>query len=176
MAGALVRSGAIFALGLLGSFGALALERHRPAPEEPARRAHPLRPPGSQRGQASVYSRRLAQHPMADGTPLDLNSDSAASPHLPLGSRARVTNLHNGRSADVVIRDRGPFVKGRIIDLTPKTARLLGFRTGLRRVDVTPLPLHAPAATVAASAGVGGAIGVPRRCRVFGMDGYLLGP
>jgi rare lipoprotein A len=169
----LVRSGAIVALGLLGSFGALALERHPPPLlDETARKAHSSRPPGLQRGKASVYARRLAQHRMADGTPLDLESDTAASLQLPLGSRARVTNLHNGRSVEVVIRDRGPFVKGRIIDLTPKAARALGFRTGVRRVEVVPLPAHAAAgAGSVASAGAVGTYRAPRRCRVFGVEG-----
>ena len=77
---------------------------------------------------------------MADGTPLDLNSNAAASKHLPLGSKAKVTNLRNGRSAVVEIRDRGPFVKGRIIDLTPRTAAELHFKSrGLVMVEVTPI-------------------------------------
>ena len=77
---------------------------------------------------------------MADGTPLDLNSNAAASKHLPLGSKAKVTNLRNGRSAVVEIRDRGPFVKGRIIDLTPRTAAELHFKSrGLAMVEVTPI-------------------------------------
>ncbi|WP_211254902.1 septal ring lytic transglycosylase RlpA family protein [Nevskia soli] len=91
------------------------------------------------RGKASVYSRKLSKRPMADGTPLDLDSNAAASKTLPLGSRAKVTNLRNGRSAEVVIKDRGPFVKGRIIDLSPKTAKALGFRTGTVPVEVTPI-------------------------------------
>jgi rare lipoprotein A len=94
-------------------------------------------PNGKQRGKASVYSRQLGHHRMADGTPLDLESNAAASTTLPLGSRARVTNLRNGRSAEVVIRDRGPFVKGRIIDLTPHTAAELHFRSrGVVAVEV----------------------------------------
>jgi len=97
-------------------------------------------PGARQRGKASVYSRQLAHHRMADGTPLDLESNAAASTTLPLGSRAKVTNLRNGRSAEVVIRDRGPFVKGRIIDLTPHTAAELHFRShGVVAVEVTPI-------------------------------------
>lgn len=168
----LARSGAVVALGLLGSFGALAMERHPPPLlDETARKVHSPRPPGSQRGKASVYARRLAQHRMADGTPLDLESDAAASPQLPLGSRARVTNLHNGRSVDVVIRDRGPYVKGRILDITPKSARALGFRSGVRRVEVVPLPAQAAGTSGAAAGGGGNSYRAPRRCRVFGVDG-----
>lgn len=91
-----------------------------------------------QRGKASIYSRKLAHKPMADGTPLDLNADVAASKQLPLGSKAKVTNLRNGKSAEVEIKDRGPYVPGRIIDLSPKAAAKLGFRDGVAPVEVTP--------------------------------------
>ena len=105
-------------------------------------KAHPQTrdPKAKQRGKASVYSRQLAHHRMADGTPLDLESNAAASTTLPLGAKVRVTNLRNGRSAEVVIRDRGPFVKGRIIDLTPHTAAELHFRShGVVAVEVAPI-------------------------------------
>jgi rare lipoprotein A len=101
------------------------------------------------RGKASVYSRRLAHRPMADGTPLDPDADVAASKQLPLGSRARVTNLRNGRSAEVEIRDRGPYVPGRIIDLSPRTAAKLGFKDGVVPVEVTPLGARGRAAAAA---------------------------
>ena len=68
------------------------------------------------------------------------NSNNAASKILPLGTRARVTNLHNGKSAIVVIKDHGPHVRGRIIDLSPATARMLGVgKQGVISVRVTPL-------------------------------------
>ena len=63
---------------------------------------------------------------------------TAAHKTLPLGSVVRVTNLHNGRSVVVRINDRGPFVRGRIIDLLPAAARALGF-SGLAPVDVEPM-------------------------------------
>jgi rare lipoprotein A len=113
----------------------VAVARAHPAPAGRGRR-HPPR----LTGEASVYSRRLAGRPMADGTPLDLNTNAAASRQLPLGSRARVTNLGNGRSAEVQIKDRGPYVQGRIIDVSPKTASELGLHhQGVTRVEVTPL-------------------------------------
>jgi rare lipoprotein A len=46
---------------------------------------------------------------------------------LPFGTKVRVTNVRNGRSVVVRINDRGPFVRGRIIDVTPAAARVLGF-------------------------------------------------
>ncbi len=102
---------------------------------------------------ASYYARRFAGRRMADGTPMRPESDNAASRVLPLGSMARVTNLQNGRSAVVTIRDRGPHVRGRIIDLSPRTALQLGFlRAGVARVEVTPLTAaQAGAGTASAS-------------------------
>ena len=60
---------------------------------------------------------------------------TAAHRTLPFGSHVRVTNQRNGRSITVRITDRGPFVRGRVIDLTPVAARALGF-SGLARVNV----------------------------------------
>lgn len=93
-----------------------------------------------QRGKASFYSHRFAGKRMADGTRMDLESNAAASKTLPLGSKARVENLNNGKTAEVEIRDRGPHVKGRIIDLSPATAKALGVgRQGIIPVEVTPI-------------------------------------
>ena len=94
----------------------------------------------SQTGKASFYSHRLSGKKMAGGERMDPNSNNAASKTLPIGTRARVTNLHNGKSAIVVIKDRGPHVRGRIIDVSPATARLLGAsKQGVISVRVTPL-------------------------------------
>ncbi len=94
-------------------------------------------------GVASFYAERFAGRKMADGTPMDPHGDNAASRTLPLGTRARVTNLQTGQSALVTIRDRGPYVRGRIVDLSPATARLVGItpKHGLARVEVAPIEL-----------------------------------
>jgi len=63
---------------------------------------------------------------MADGTPFDPASNAAASKSLSLGTTARVTNLKNGRTTVVKIRDRGPYKAGRIIDVSPGSADALG--------------------------------------------------
>jgi rare lipoprotein A len=99
---------------------------------------------GSRRvGVASFYANRFAGRKMADGTRMDPHSDNAASRTLPLGTRARVTNLQTGQSALVTIRDRGPYVRGRIVDLSPATARLVGItpKDGLAKVEVAPIEL-----------------------------------
>jgi rare lipoprotein A len=94
-------------------------------------------------GRASYYSRRLAGKKMANGERLDLNSNTAASKTLPLGSSARITNLKNGQSTVVTIRDRGPYPPGRVMDVTPKVAADLDMkRDGTSRVKIEPLPAH----------------------------------
>jgi rare lipoprotein A len=92
-------------------------------------------------GKASFYANRYSGKTMADGTPMHLYSNNAASLTLPLGTTARVTNLETGQSAVVTIRDRGPYVKGRIVDLSPATARKIGIdrRKGLAKVEVAPI-------------------------------------
>jgi rare lipoprotein A len=71
---------------------------------------------------------------------------NAASRTLPLGTLARVTNLATHRSAIIRIEDRGPYVGGRIVDLSAATARRIGItrRLGLARVRVTPISLPRP--------------------------------
>jgi rare lipoprotein A len=97
-------------------------------------------------GVASFYARRFAGRTMADGTPMDPNGANAASRTLPLGTVARVTNLESGRSAIVHIQDRGPYVGGRIVDLSPATAREIGLTRdqGLATVEVAPIVVPLP--------------------------------
>lgn len=94
----------------------------------------------SEVGEASWYGRRHQGKRTASGERYDERALTAAHPSLPLGSRARVTNLENGRSVVVRVNDRGPFVAGRIIDLSRAAARALGITdAGLARVEVEPL-------------------------------------
>lgn len=96
----------------------------------------------TQRGEASYYGKEFFGRKMADGTRMDPESNIAASKSLPLGTVAEVTNLENGKSEIVEIRDRGPYVEGRIIDLTPETAENLGFKEdGVAPVTVEPLDI-----------------------------------
>ena len=86
---------------------------------------------------------------MADGTRFDPGASVVASRTLPLGSHARVTNLRNGRSTIVQVRDRGPNRGRRILDLSPAVASQLGMAGGVAPVAVTPILLasRAEAAT-----------------------------
>ncbi len=87
-----------------------------------------------QSGVASVYSFESGSK-TASGQRLNPRALTAAHRSLRFGTKVRVTNTRNGRSVVVTINDRGPFVRGRIIDLTPAGARALGF-SGLARVTV----------------------------------------
>ena len=77
-------------------------------------------------GVASWYGGDLHGNPTASGDAFDQHALSAAHRTLPLGTRVRVTNLANGRSVVVRINDRGPFVRGRTIDVSRAAAQRLG--------------------------------------------------
>jgi rare lipoprotein A len=87
-----------------------------------------------QTGIASVYSTESGGG-TASGQKLNPQALTAAHRTLPFGTTVRVTNKKNGRSVVVTINDRGPFVSGRIIDLTPAAASALGF-SGLTQVSL----------------------------------------
>jgi rare lipoprotein A len=74
----------------------------------------------------------------ASGIPLNNNAMTAAHKSLPFGSRVKVTNKKSGHAVTVTITDRGPYVKGRWIDLSKAGARALGF-AGLAPVRVVPM-------------------------------------
>ena len=79
----------------------------------------------AQSGIASVYSTKHGLK-TASGTRMLDHALTAAHRTLPFGTKVRVTHRKSGKSVVVTITDRGPFVRGRIIDLTPAAARLLG--------------------------------------------------
>jgi rare lipoprotein A len=97
-------------------------------------------------GKASFYAHKFAGRMMADGTRMNPQDDNAASKTLPLGTRAKVTNLETGQSATVTIQDRGPYVKGRIVDVSPATAKQIGLdkTEGVAKVEVKPIELPLP--------------------------------
>jgi rare lipoprotein A len=89
---------------------------------------------GDQAGVASVYSTESGGG-TASGQKLNPQALTAAHRSLPFGTKVKVTNKHNGNSVVVTINDRGPFVRGRVIDVTPAAARVLGF-SGLTQVTL----------------------------------------
>jgi rare lipoprotein A (peptidoglycan hydrolase) len=91
----------------------------------------------TQSGKASWYGRGFHGKPTASGDVFDQRLMTAAHKTLPLGSKARVTNLQNGNSVEVTINDRGPFVPGRVIDLSRAAANELGIlESGLAQVRI----------------------------------------
>lgn len=107
------------------------LDAPRREPEDEAARRQ------SQTGRASWYDIGTRT---ASGEAMDGDALTAAHPTLPFGSKVRVANLANGRSVIVRINDRGPFAKGRVIDVSRAAAERLGMiRSGVARVSVTPV-------------------------------------
>jgi rare lipoprotein A len=106
------------------------------------------------KGRASFYAAHFAHRKMADGRRMNPNASVAASKTLPLGSVVKVTNLDNGKTAMVQIEDRGPYVNGRVIDLTPRAADQLDIgRKGVVPVEVKPITLPQADGTVVLGAG-----------------------
>jgi rare lipoprotein A len=117
---------------------------------------HKLDHSGHERvGKASYYARKFAGRKMANGKRMNPRRDIAASKTLPLGTTAKVTNLETGRSAVVTIEDRGPYVRGRIVDLSPATAEKIGLtpEVGVATVAVAPIEVPLPDGSVKPGAG-----------------------
>ncbi|MDJ0386546.1 septal ring lytic transglycosylase RlpA family protein [Roseomonas sp. E05] len=129
----------LVALGLSSAFAPADARDHRRETTAQNRTTH-AQPRQVRRGRASYYANHFHGKRMANGKRFNRNSNAAASRTLPLGTRAQVKNLENGRTAVVTIQDRGPYKKGRIIDLSPSTARKLGMMDdGVAMVEVVPL-------------------------------------
>ena len=90
-------------------------------------------------GEASFYGPGFHGKKTANGEKFDQDDKTAAHPTLPLGTKATVTNLENGNSVDVKINDRGPYVKGRDIDLSKGAAKELG----MTKDGVAPVKIEA---------------------------------
>lgn len=91
-----------------------------------------------EKGIASWYTSDKSESLTANGEIFDPNTLSAAHKSLKFGTIVRVTNLANGKSVDVRINDRGPYVDGRIIDLTPAAAKQIDMlKSGISSVDLT---------------------------------------
>lgn len=122
-------------------------------------RARPARPGEDtsgrvQRGDASYYHPRFHGRRMANGERFDMHSDSAASRTLPLGTTAIVRNLETGQMAMVEIEDRGPYVDGRVLDVSPGTAEKLGMtHDGVAPVEIAPIYVPQRDGTVRTGAG-----------------------
>ena len=113
----------------------------------------------SEEGGASYYGKKFHGRRTSSGEVYDMYAFSAAHKSLPLPSFARVTNLDNGKSVVVRVNDRGPFHKGRIIDLSYAAAVKLGYRErGTARVRVEALSADTAATAAAAPAAAASAM------------------
>jgi peptidoglycan lytic transglycosylase len=110
-----------------------------------------LAQPFEEVGVASWYGDDCSMNSTASGKPYDPDGLTAAHRTLPLGAWIRVTNLHNLRSVILLVNDRGPFVAGRILDVSERAARLLGFKgAGVTtvRIDLVAGPGAGPSGSV----------------------------
>jgi rare lipoprotein A len=92
---------------------------------------------------------------MANGRRFNPHGNVAASKSLPLGTIATVTNLETGLSTQVRVEDRGPFIAGRVVDLSPQAALDIGITEakGIARVEVSPVFVPQPDGSMKAGAG-----------------------
>lgn len=98
----------------------------------------------SEVGEASYYAHKYHGRKTASGETYNMHELTAAHRRLPFGTRVRVTNLNNNSSVLVRINDRGPFVRGRVIDLSLAAARKLDMvRSGIAKVEVVPVSTDA---------------------------------
>lgn len=111
---------ACLALGLVLGIGCGGAPKH-PATGKPAKKY----PPGVQEGMASWYGGKHHGGPTASGERFNKNAMTAAHRHLKMNTRVRVTNKRNGRTVEVRINDRGPYGRGRIIDVSEAAAKKL---------------------------------------------------
>jgi len=90
-----------------------------------------------QEGIASWYGKKFHGKKTASGEKYNMRKLTAAHLTLPFGTMVKVTNLENGKKVVVKINDRGPYAKGRIIDLSRKAAKKIGmFQSGIARVRI----------------------------------------
>jgi rare lipoprotein A len=95
-------------------------------------------------GVSSYYGQEFHGRRTADGERFDMHGLTAASKTLPIPCYARVTNLGNGRSVVVRVNDRGPYIRGRMLDVSAGVAHLLRFHGGLARVRLDYLGKAGP--------------------------------
>ncbi len=150
--------------GALVLLAACSSQRYSPPPPTPPGHPKPYRVNGTwyqpiphargfeQQGLASWYGRQFHGRRTSNGETYDMYAITAAHKTLPLGTYVRVHNLENGKTLDVRINDRGPFVRGRIIDLSFSAAKALGVvGPGTAKVKITALGAPVQSAGVAAA-------------------------
>jgi rare lipoprotein A len=132
----------LLALGLSACVGAPQPEKLASPPAPPAVDAY-CKPSFSETGLASWYGEAFHMRATASGEPFDMNDLTAAHRWLPLNTIVRVTNLETGKSAVLRINDRGPYVRGRVLDVSRYAAKQLGMkRNGIAPVSIEVFDLE----------------------------------
>ncbi len=178
-----MRSRPLRAVGVAALLAALALgiggcRKKAAAAPRPAPRSAPPAAAGSftEEGLASWYGHPYHGRLTANGETYDMNQMTAAHRTLAFNSWVKVTNLENNRTARVRINDRGPFIEGRIIDLSRVSAdeiAMLGPGTALVRIEVVEGPPgSAPAARYGVQVGAFKVVGNAQRLRDQLAEGY----
>jgi rare lipoprotein A len=128
------------ALASMSTAGSSAGNGNTLADAEPIGDAGPNVSDFTQTGRASWYGRKFHGRRTASGERYDMNALTAAHKTLPLAAYVRVTNSANSKSVVVRINDRGPYARGRVIDLSYAAARMLGLQhSGVARVKIEGL-------------------------------------
>ncbi len=118
---------------------AVAACAHAPPAERPGPPPEEARP-RPEVGLASYYGRSFQGHRTASGSRYDMHAMTCAHRSYPFGTWLRVTDLESGREVTVRVTDRGPFTRGRVVDLSWAAARALGMlERGVARVKVEPI-------------------------------------
>jgi rare lipoprotein A len=130
-----VRLPLVLVIGLMLIYDGYCLGARRVTPRSVIVRS--VAPVFVQSGMASWYGREHQGKPTTSGETFNRRSFTAASRHLPFNTVVRVTNEKNGRSINVRINDRGPFTKGRVLDLSEAAADSLDMKhSGTARVKI----------------------------------------
>ena len=117
-----------------------------------------------ERGHASYYAANFAGRKMANGHKMNSNQHVAASKTLPLGTTTKVTRLETGKTTTVTVQDRGPFVGGRVVDVSPKAAEQLDLKKqGVAPVEIAPIAV--PQKDGSVKLGAGAAMASPQEVR-----------
>jgi rare lipoprotein A len=137
---------ALLLCGFTSAWGQEVEEEEAPEPySEPSQPENPS--PPTEMGYASFYHEQFHGRRTANGETFNRHALTAAHKTLPFGTLVRVINLRNERSVIVRVNDRGPLLKNRVIDLTPRAARQLGFfADGVTWVKLEVITSSAPAA------------------------------
>lgn len=147
---------ALLALFLAGCAHRHKVSRRAPAPPPPPASLPSVAPGYAETGIASWYGHPYHGRPAADGEIYDMETLVAAHRTLPFNTWVRVVNLSSGKSVDVRIIDRGPFIDGRIIDLSHAAANAIGMivsGTARVRMEVIQAPAGTPAAVFVVQVG-----------------------